>query len=123
MIPKYPSVVIGQICGTASAAFVLVLTAVFFFWNPYARSRELVMDGAIGMGITALLAVFAGASALAKRAGLVLLAFLLSFVPLGIYLMGTPGVFRWVGVAQVGYLLAAACLSPRSRRIVTGRIT
>jgi hypothetical protein len=116
MIPKHPSVVIGQICGAASAAFVLVLTAIFFFRNPYALSRELVMDGAIGMGMTALLAVFAGASALSKRAGLVLLAFLLSFVPLGIYLMGTPGVFRWIGVAQIGYLLAAVCLSPRSGR-------
>jgi len=116
MIPKYPPVIFGQICGVASAAFVLALTAIFFFWNPYFHSRELVMDGAIGMGVTAMLAVFAGASALSKRAGLVLLAFLLSFVPLGIYLMGTPGVFRWIGVAQIGYLLAAICLSPRSGR-------
>ena len=61
------------------------------------------------MGLMALLALVSGASALAKRPGLVLLAFVFSFVPVGAYLIGTPGVFRWVGVAHIGYLVAAVC--------------
>jgi hypothetical protein len=48
---------------------------------------------------------------------LLLLAFCGSFVPVGYYLLGTPGVFAYIGVAVLGYAVAGAImlLHPRSR--------
>ena len=98
----------GTGCGAFSAAVVLGLTAIFFLRNPY--SPEVLTGGTLLMGLMALLAFVAGASALTKRPGPLLFMFVFSFVPVGTYLMGTPGVFRWIGVADLGYLVAAVCL-------------
>ncbi len=40
----------------------------------------------------------------------VFVAFLLSFFPVGLYFLGTPGVFAWIGVLDVLYLVAGALL-------------
>lgn len=105
--------VTGQACGAFSAAVVLGLTAIFFLRNPY--SPEALTGGTLLMGLMALLAFIAGASALTKRPGPLLFVFVFSFVPVGTYLIVTPGVFRWIGVADLGYLVAAVCL-------VSGRV-
>jgi len=46
---------------------------------------------------------------------LMLLVFFLSFVPMGFYLLGTPGVFFWIGVTNLGFL-ASGILLRKGRR-------
>ena len=111
-------VVAGRACGAFSAAVVLGLTAIFFLRDPY--SPEALTSGTLVMGLMALLAFVAGVSALTKRPGLLLFVFVFSFVPVGTYLIVTPGVFRWIGVAQLGYLVAAVCLVSGRMRLKMG---
>ncbi|MSO21734.1 MAG: hypothetical protein EXQ58_00465 [Acidobacteria bacterium] len=100
--------VAGQACGVSSAIFVPGLTAIFFWLKPY--SRGALAGSSMVMGLVALLTLVAGASAPAKRPGLVRFSFVFSLVPVGTFLVGTPGVFRWIGGAHLGYLAAAVCL-------------
>lgn len=44
-------------------------------------------------------------------------AFVGSFVPVGLYTLGLPGVFRFVGVADLLYLFAGVLLSLEQYRI------
>ena len=60
-------VVAGQVCGAFSASVMLGLTAIFFLRDPY--SPEALTSGTLVMGLMALLAFVAGASALTKRPG------------------------------------------------------
>jgi hypothetical protein len=55
--------------------------------------------------------------AITTRPLLLLLAFLASLVPVGAYLLGAPGVFALIGVANLGYGVAGAImlLYPRGR--------
>jgi hypothetical protein len=36
---------------------------------------------------------------------------LLSFLPIGLYTMGTPGIFKWIGVLNLLYLAASVAIS------------
>ena len=42
--------------------------------------------------------------------GVLLIAFVVSFVPLGLYFLGNPSSVCWIGVAELGYLVAATVL-------------
>lgn len=47
---------------------------------------------------------------IADRPVPVLVAFLLSLFPAGLYFLGTPGIFAWIGVMNVFYLVGGALL-------------
>jgi hypothetical protein len=57
-----------------------------------------------------LLALVVIRGVIAARFVPVFAAFLLSFFPFGLYLLGTPGIFAWIGVMNVFYLVAGALL-------------
>jgi multisubunit Na+/H+ antiporter MnhC subunit len=57
------------------------------------------------------LALVAGCGAVAKQPGLLLLAFAVSFMPIGLYMLGSPGIFAFIGVANIGYAVAAMIIS------------
>jgi hypothetical protein len=105
--------VLGRSVGSAAALSAIALYAVLAFFNPYASSPG--QGGADGMtyAIVALMVVLALMAAWASLFGkplVLLLAFLFSFLPFGLYMLGTPGVFFWIGVADLLYLLAALLL-------------
>lgn len=72
------------------------------------------------MALTGLLAVVAAVASIVGSPGGLLIVFLLSFFPVGLYLLGAPSIFKWVGVAELGYLASATALycggSNRCRR-------
>jgi hypothetical protein len=57
-----------------------------------------------------VLALTAAWASLYGKPLVLLLAFVLSFVPFGLYMLGTPGAFFWIGVADLLYLFAALLL-------------
>jgi hypothetical protein len=63
-----------------------------------------------GIGVAGILATIA---ALLGSARALLALFVASFFPFGLYLMFTPGIFRWFGLAAMGYLIAAVLLKRR----------
>lgn len=60
-----------------------------------------------GMGLLALLAILA---AWFDRPGALLVVFVMSFVPVGLYLLGTPSLYVGIGLANLLYLLSAVLL-------------
>jgi len=67
-----------------------------------------------GIGVAGVLAAIA---ALFNATRALVALFVVSFFPFGLYLLLTPGIFRWIGVARIGYgvgavLLGRRCSSP-----------
>ena len=106
---------IARLVTTLSTIAVVTLVGIFLLNNPYAT-------GSINRGtlwtMTALvvLSLFAVGAAWNTRPRSLLIYFLISFVPVGFYLLLTPGIFALIGVAQLGFLLSAALLL-KSRRL------
>ena len=55
----------------------------------------------------ALLAVVGGVAALRRKPRAMLVVALFSVLPVGGYLLGSPGLFRWIGGLNIIYLLSA----------------
>lgn len=90
--------------GALSALGCVALWVAFLFFNPYGRVEQGI-NQVIGFGMTGLW--LAGAFAALRGSLWTQLAVgLLAFVPVGFYLLLTPGVFRWIGVLDAVYLAA-----------------
>ena len=89
----------------------------FVLANPY---RPVTADDAgawivivPGIGAAGILAVMA---ALSNATRTLMVLFAVSFFPFSLYLMLTPGIWRWFGVAEMGYVVAALLLNQRSSK-------
>ena len=111
---------LGRACAVGSSLACASLVLCLAWFNPYV-SNDPGLN--VPMGLLLALAVLAAAAGVGRQAGLLIIAFALSFVPMGLYLLGTPGIFAGIGVAHLGYLLAAALimLSRQRGRIFRGR--
>lgn len=89
---------LGVVCGlVASGLHIRLLVPLVNSSNDQAVIIQLAMVG---------VALLAGYGAVAPRPNVLLLAFVVSFVPIGFYLLTTPSIFRVVGVANIGYAVA-----------------
>jgi hypothetical protein len=59
----------------------------------------------------AVLSLFAVGAAWNSRPRSLVICFLISFAPVGFYLLLTPGIFAMIGVAQLGFLFSAVLLA------------
>jgi hypothetical protein len=111
-----PLLTFARLLGLGAAALVALLYGVMLFLNPYPTDGITAGTYIVG-ALMILLALLAAWGALTIQPLLLLLAFCGSFVPVGYYLLGTPGVFAYIGVADLGYAVAGAImlLYPRSR--------
>jgi hypothetical protein len=111
-----PLLTFARLLGLGAAALVVLLSAVMLFFNSYTTDGITSGTSIVG-AIMVLLALLAAWGALTTRPLLLLLAFLGSFVPVGYYLLGTPGVFAFIGFATLGYGIAGVImlLYPGSR--------
>jgi len=98
---------VGKAAGVLSAVVVLGLLAVLLLAPPYA---PLARISTFALVPTAVLAVAVIIASLSGSPGVVLIAFLVSFLPVGLYFLLSPGMFKVVGLMELGYLLAAALL-------------
>jgi hypothetical protein len=108
---RSPRQILGRVLAVASAAAVIALVIVHVAFNPYssASPSPATLDGFAPMLVSATLAAAGGL--LGKRS-LLIAGFAIGFFPgwVGPYLLGTPGIFKWIPVAQFCYLVAAWCI-------------
>ena len=105
----------ARLVSTLTAFAVVALAGIFLLNIPYATGS--ISRGALWtMAALIVLSLFAVGAAWNTRPRSLLIYFLISFVPVGFYLLLTPGIFALIGVAQPGFLLSAALLA-KSRRL------
>lgn len=105
----------ARLIAAASALTVVTLVGIFLFDNPYSgaginRSTQWTMS------VLVVLSLVACSAAWQQKTLIVAVCFAVSFVPLGFYLLLTPGIFAWVGVAHLGFLLSALLLARAHRQ-------
>ena len=64
----------------------------------------------VAIGILGILAAWRGLPFL------MLAVFAFSFFPMGLYLLGTPGIYRWIGVFDFLFLVSGALMVWGDRR-------
>jgi len=96
----------GRATGIASGTVAIALWILF--------ASRIVSTGNSGGLLVAMtmiaVAVAAIGGSIAASPGVVLIAFAVSFVPVGFYLLGTPSIFAGIGLANLLYCVAATLL-------------
>ena len=110
---------VARLLGLSAAVLVIVLTGEMLMMNPYDTGGITAGTAIVGV-VMILLAFLAGWAAFTVRPVILLLAFIGSFVPVGYYLLGTPGVFALIGVADLGYLVTSALMFLDARNHAEG---
>ena len=106
----------GRWIGFLASGATLVLWAVFLFANPY--SSEGISSESDTYAVAAVMVALAAAAFVAAwkvKPILMFLVFGLSLLPVGLYLFGTPGIFRWVGVCNFLFLPSGILMRARHR--------
>jgi len=95
--------------GATGALVSCSLWLVLFFINPYVISgTESIENPITAPGV--LMAAFSLVAVWASIKGRLFLLFAvsaISLLPMGIYLLGSPGIFKWIGVMNIVCLLSA----------------
>ncbi len=98
----------ARILGVSSAAGCLLLWAYLAYTQISSPVyAEDTLRTAAAMGLLALVAIPA---TLFDRPFLMIVIFLFSFFPAGLYLLGVPSLYRLIGVLNLVYLLTAIVL-------------
>jgi len=100
--------------GTLACAGCIVLWWMLLYANPYGQGGRTAGTYAVGWLMIVFAAVGGFASVKAQPYWMYGL-FALSFLPVGLYLTGAPGLFRWIGVLDLIFLFAAVLLHLRMR--------
>jgi len=96
---------LGRVAGVVAALGVCGLWMVFVFWNPYDTRIE---PPTMLLGSTMILAAALAGAAAARKAHLAMyLLFIVSFFPVGFYVMLGPGIFQAIGWLELTYLASA----------------
>jgi hypothetical protein len=85
---------------------VFILYAAFVLTNPY-RGSDLAQDSVFLMTVVAALAGMQIWAVWNRLPVVVIIAFIFSFLPTGMFMLGRQDVFRFIGVAHLAYLLVA----------------
>ncbi len=103
---------IGKWSGIFSAAAAVIFWAIFAVKNQL--YPDLITGDAWMKTLVMLLIAAAGLlAAVWQEARLMILIFLLSFFPVGLSLLGTPSIFRLIGIADLLFLLSGLLLLSR----------
>lgn len=97
---------IGRITGMLAALGTIAFWLIFLFANPYSDQGQ-ATDSVLVVMVMLLLSVLAVLASLAKRPYLMAFLAAVMLVPVGLYTLGTPGLFRWIGFLEVVYFAAA----------------
>lgn len=104
----------GRWIGFPASGAALVLWAMFLVANPYGKSG---ITAATYVVVAVMMALAAAAFVAAWKVNpiLMFLVFGLSLIPAGLYLLGTRGIFRWVGVCNFLFLPSGLLMRARRR--------
>ena len=108
--PAKKAAMIGTVSALVSGGTVMAL--VLRIWSdPQLGSSTLMILGSL-----AALSMVAARAAYTSRPWILLTVFIVSFVPVGFYLLLLPNWIRIAGIAQLGYLWAALLILFHSNR-------
>jgi hypothetical protein len=103
--------------GFLSAATALVLWFVLAYRNQF--YPEVVTSGTWTITTEMVLLAMAGIfTVLAERPALMILVFLSSFFPVGLYLSGVPSIFRLIGISDLLFLLSSILILSRKVQLL-----
>jgi hypothetical protein len=104
-VRRNPALVFARVLGFGAA----LTTSVLWYWLLFdPASQGAITGGAYVVGaIMISLALLVVWGVFTLKPWTLLLAFVGSFVPIGLYTLRLPGSFRFVGVANLVYLFAA----------------
>ena len=104
----------GRWIGFLASVTTLILWAVFLFANPY-DSEGIKSDNYAPAAVMMALAAVGFVAAWRIIPILMFIVFAISLFPVGLYLLGTPGIFRWVGVCNLLFLPSGLLMRARRR--------
>ncbi len=96
----------SRFIGLGASVGVITLWGLFSFFNPYGDLGA-ISGTYLVTALMVLVAITGIIAALTDNAVLMLGVFILSFVPVGFYTLGTPGIFRWIGIFNILFLLSS----------------
>jgi hypothetical protein len=110
-----PLTLLGRATGLLASLLTTSLWLVFLFTAPATESGAstatfFVVLLMVGIATLGVLAAWRG------RPYLMLAMFVFSFFPMGLYLLGTPGIYRWIGVFDFLYLISGVVMIVGARR-------
>lgn len=110
---------LARLVGCAASLGIIALWLVLLVLRPYGSQG--ITSGTYLLGVALMAVAGVGVFASLKNRPFWLLAvFAVSFVPVGLYMLGTPGLFRWIGVFDLA-LAVAAGLMLAGRRLQPAR--
>ena len=95
----------GRLVGILGAVGTVVFWGYFVSYNPYAAEAIIGAASAMAAAMTAL-AVVGGGSAWKKKPSFLFMVFVVSFLPVGFYMLGTPGLFKLIGLFNGLFLVS-----------------
>lgn len=104
----------GRWIGFLTSGATLVLWAVFLFANPY-DSEGISSNNYAPVAVMMALAAAGMLAAWRIIPILMFIVFGISLFPVGLYLLGTPGMFKWVGVCNLLFLPSGLLMRVRRR--------
>jgi len=96
---------ISRFLGIAAAIGVISLWSVLGLFAPYG-TYGLLGGSYLVIWLMIILAVIGLGGVLMDNPYVPLVVFALSFVPVGLYLLGTPGLFKWIGLFDLLFLVS-----------------
>lgn len=97
---------IGQVTATLAAIGTIALWLIFLFANPYDNPAQ-VTDSVLIVILMLILSTLAVLASLTGRPYWMAFLAAIMLVPVGLYTLGTPGLFRWIGILEIIFLAAA----------------
>ena len=109
-LSRYAGKFIGAASGVAACGLWLWVLA-----TPQDTFLLSAVHIAVGV-LMVLLAIFAVIASLRGHGRALMVMFIMSFFPVGGYLLGIPHWLRWVGVANLGFLVAGLMIIYSTRK-------
>ena len=99
---------LGQLTGII-AGVIASLLWMMTLWIPDASFSFNIASMAVVL-LMIILAIIAIVASLKGHAAVLIVMFGISFFPIGLYVLGIPHWIQWVGLANIGYLLAGVII-------------
>ncbi len=106
----------GRSIGLAASGVTGSLWLVFLFFNPYGNRGITAGSYAIA-GLMLGLALVGAVAAWKGRPVWMFVVFAFSFVPVGLYTLGVPGPFQWVGVTNILFLVSGLLMLAKRKPV------
>ncbi len=113
---------VARVIGILASLGTVCLWLVLNFANPYGYQGS-TQESFTSSLIMTLLAIAGIVVAWTANPYLMRAVFIVSFFPIGFYMLGTPGIFRWIGIFNLLFFIASLPVLVRRVSALAERIT